>query len=284
MTRVAIVTDSAADLPPAVAAAQGIRVVPLEVSFGTERFRAGVDLSIDQFWERLTAPGAPFPTTAAPSPGDFLEVYKSCFEAGFDAIVTVDVSDLLSGTIKSARIARDMLPEREIHIVDSMSASMGVGVLAQLGAELAASGMSAAEIVKTLEARRDDLEVYVCLDTLEYLKRGGRISPAQAAVGGVLSLKPILTIKDGKVEALERVRTKAKVIDRTIELLARRTPERLAILRTGDADAEAFKARLLAAFPGTMDPAKVSIELVGASVGPHIGPDCLGAVALYPAQ
>ncbi|MHB8892417.1 MAG: DegV family protein, partial [Candidatus Limnocylindrales bacterium] len=200
MSRVAIVTDSVSDMQPDVAASFGIKVVPLVVSFGSESFRPNVDMTTDEFWARMTAPDAPFPTTAACSPGDFLTEFDAAFEGGAESVVCVNVSDQLSGTIKAARIAAGQRPDREIHVVDSRSASAGVGMLAQMGARLAADGKSGAEIAATLTDRQKDVDLYVALDTLEYLKRGGRISGARAAVGSMLSIKPIITVIDGVVE------------------------------------------------------------------------------------
>ncbi|MFM2106480.1 MAG: hypothetical protein RL338_1512 [Chloroflexota bacterium] len=281
MARVAIVTDSAADLSPARVKELGIHVVPLEVTFGNERLLAGVDLTIEAFWARMVAPDAPFPTTAAASPGQFKEAFEACFAAGAEAVVAVDVTEGLSATIKSARIARDMMPEREIHIVDSTSVSMATGILAEIGAEMAAAGKPAAEIASTLEARTKDLNLYVALDTLEYLKRGGRISPAAAAIGGLLSVKPIITVADRKVEVEERVRTRSKARARCVELLTARPVERLAVLHTTNAEVEEFRDALVAGLPGGIDRSKVTTDLVGASVGPHLGPGAVGAVLLY---
>jgi len=280
MARVAIVTDSAADLTPADARAAGITVVPLEVTFGTERFRAGVDLTTEEFWARMLAPEAPFPTTAAASPGDFRDAFEACFAAGAEAIVCVDIAETLSGTIRSARIAREMLPGREIEIVDSRTASMGVGLLALLAAELAAAGRSAPEIASAIEQRRDDIDLYVALDTLEYLRKGGRISGAQAAIGGLLSVKPIITVREGLVVTADRVRTRARARERCLELLTARPAERVSILHTMAPDVEAFRAELIRRMPGGIDPARVSIQPVGPSVGPHLGPGCLGGVVL----
>ena len=153
MSRVAIFTDSASDLDPAAAAAEGIAIVPLLVTFGSDTFKAGVDLSTAEFWERMVAPDAPFPKTAASSPGEFKDAYEAAFAAGAEAIVSIHVAGTLSGTIKSAQIARDMLPDREIHVVDSLGASMAEGILARMGVELAAEGRPAAEIAEILEAR-----------------------------------------------------------------------------------------------------------------------------------
>jgi DegV family protein with EDD domain len=280
VSRVAIFTDSASDLDPAEAAGSGIRVVPLLVSFGSETFRAGVELSPPDFWKRMTAPDAPFPTTAASSPGEFKEAYEAAFADGAEAIVSIHVAGTLSGTIKSAQIARDMLPDREIHVVDSLGASMGEGILCRMAVEMAAEDRSAEDIAETLQERAADITIYLTLDTLEYLKKGGRISGTQAAIGTLLSVKPIIMVKDGVVDTVDRVRTRGKARDRMVELAIERPIERLSILHTMAPDVEAFRLDILGQLPD-LDPDAVSIELVGASVGPHLGPGCIGVVALY---
>lgn len=281
MTRVAIVTDSASDLDPAEAAAAGIGIVPLLVNFGSQSFRAGVELSTAEFWTRMTAPDAPFPTTAASSPGEFKEAYEAAFASGADAIVSIHVAGTLSATIKSAQIARDMLPDREIHVIDSLGASMAEGMLAHMAVELAAEGRTAAEIAEILETRAPDMVMYVALETLEYLRKGGRISGAQAAIGTLLSVKPIIVVKHGVVETGDRVRTRSKARERLIELICQRPIERLAILHSVSPDVETFRDELLTRVPDAPAVEEVPIALVGASIGPHIGPGCVGAVALY---
>jgi len=281
VTRVAIVTDSASDLPPAAAAAAGIAIVPLVVNFGPQTFKAGVDLSTEQFWQRMTAPDAPFPTTAASAPGEFKAVYDKAFAEGAEAIVSIHVAGSLSATLKSAEIAKGLLPNREIHIVDSGSASMGEGILAQIGAEMAAQGTPAAEIARVLDDRKKDLDLYVALDTLEYLKKGGRISGARAAIGTLLSVKPIITIRDGVVETADKPRTRSKARERTIELLVQRPIERLAVLFTPPADADSFRKEVVTRAGSQLQAKNVSVQPVGASVGPHLGPGCVGAVVLY---
>ena len=280
MARVAIVTDSASDLTGAVAAERGIRVVPLYVSFGDAEFQAGVDLSTDEFWARMLAPDAPFPTTAAASPGDFQAAFEAEFAAGAEAIVCVTVGSKLSATLKSAQLAAKALPEREIHLVDSSSASMGVGLLVLQAADLAAAGLPAAEVASTVRARVTDVDLYVALDTIEYLRKGGRISPARAAIATVLSIKPIITVVDGVVETADKVRTRTKARARVIELLTAMPVERIAFLHSQAPDLDGFRAEVLARLPGGIDPRHVSTEVVGPSVGPHVGPGCVGAVVL----
>jgi DegV family protein with EDD domain len=283
LTRVAIFTDSASDMDPARAAASGIGIVPLLVNFGKDSFRAGVELSTADFWTRMTAPDAPFPTTAASSPGEFKEAYEAAFANGADAIVSIHVAGTLSGTIKSAQIARDMLPDREIHVIDSLGASMAEGILAEMAVDMAAEGRSAAEIAEILEARAPDMVMFVALETLEYLRKGGRISGAQAAIGTLLSVKPIIVVKHGVVETGDRVRTRSKARERVIEMVIERPVERLAILHTISPDVEAFRDELLARIPNAPRVEDVEIALVGPSVGPHLGPGCVGAVVMYKA-
>ena len=281
MTRVSIVTDSAADLTPAAAAAAGITVVPLEVSFGDQRFQAGVTLTTEAFWERVTAPGAPFPKTAAASAGDFQTTFERLFTEGAESIVCINVAGTLSGTVKSSTIARDQLPDRDIHVIDSGSASMGEGILAQVAAEMAAAGRPGAEIAATIDDRKTDLDLYVALDTLEYLKRGGRISGAQAAIGTLLSVKPIITVRDGLVETVDKPRTRSRARERVLQLLTERPAERVAILHTMADDVAGFRAELIRRLPGGIAGEHVSVQPVGPSVGPHLGPGAIGAVVLY---
>ena len=280
MQRVAIFTDSASDMDPREAEASGITIVPLIVNFGPDSYKAGVDLSMEAFWERMLAPDAPFPTTAAAAPGEFKDAYEAAFAAGAEAIVSIHVASSLSGAIKSAQIARDMLPDREIHVVDSQGASMAEGLLCRMGVELAAEDRSAAEIAETLESRAGDMIMVVALETLEYLKKGGRISGAQAAIGTLLSVKPIILVKDGVVETADRVRTRSKARERVLEIITEHPIERLSILHTQAPDIEAFRQAVLERVPD-LDPAQVTIELVGASVGPHLGPGCVGAAVMY---
>lgn len=280
MARVAIFTDSASDLDPAEAAASGIHIIPLAVSFGSETFKAGTELSGPAFWERMTAKDAPFPTTAASSPGEFKEAYEAAFDDGAEAVVSIHVAGTLSGTIKSAQIARDMLPDREIHVVDSLGASMAQGILARMGIELAEADVPAEEIAAELEARAPDMRMYVALETLEYLRKGGRISGTQAAIGSLLSVKPIIMVKHGEVTTADRVRTRSKARERLLELIFERPIERIAILHTVAPDVEEFRAEILRRLPD-IDPETVTVELVGASVGPHLGPGCVGAAVMY---
>ena len=283
MGRTAIVTDSTADLTTEMAAAASVRVVPLYVRFGTEEFQAGVDLSTEQFWTRLLAPDAVIPSTAAPSPGTFKEAFEACFAGGADAIVCPLIGSKLSATLQSATLAAGLLPDREIHLIDTGSTSMSTGIAALLAAEMAAAGAAATEIADGVRDRLPDIDLFVAVDTLEYLKKGGRLSPTQAAIGTLLSFKPIITVRDGTVVSAERQRTRGKARERVIELITEKPLERIAILHTSTStreEVEAFRDRLVAQVPGGIDPGSVSTGLIGASTGPHLGPGLMGAAFL----
>jgi DegV family protein with EDD domain len=278
MSRVAILADSASDLSPEQAQQHNITVVPLLVSFGEREYRAGVDLPSEDFWRELTAPGAPFPKTAAAAPGTFRDAYESLFDAGADEIVYVGVGGKLSATVASANVAREMLPERNIHVVDSNTASMGTGLLAIHAAEKAAAGMSGEQVVAEVRKKLEKVKLYVALETLEYLKRGGRISAARAAIGSVLSVKPIITCEDGVVDTADRPRTRSRARERLLELLAATKPETIAVLHGQASDVEEF-AQDLARRTGVRRE-RMTVNLIGPSVGPHVGPGAYGAVTM----
>ena len=278
MSRVAIVTDSASDLPAERATAAGVTVVPLLVTFGEREFKAGVDMSYEDFWRELTAPGAPFPKTAAAAPGAFKDAFEGLFAQGYDEIVCINVGSKLSATMASAKVAREMMPDRAIHVVDSESATLGQGLLVLLAAQRAREGKSGAEIVDEVERRKHTLRLYLALETLEYLKRGGRISPARAAIGNVLSVKPIITIEDGVVETADKPRTRGKARARVLELLSTASPEMIAVIHGQAEDIEGFADELAKQNKFPRD--QVAIYLIGPSVGPHTGPGVYGAVIL----
>ncbi|HLY15505.1 MAG TPA: DegV family protein [Candidatus Limnocylindrales bacterium] len=280
MPTVAIVTDSASDLAPARAAELRITVVPLLVSFGSEEFQAGVGLSAEDFWARMTAPDAPFPKTAAASPAAFRDAFEAQFAAGADSVVCITVAASLSAAFKSATLGREMLPEREIHVIDSDTAAFGQALLAILGRDLAAAGRSAAEVAAEVRRRAPDVEAIVCLDTLEYLRRGGRISGPQAVLGTLLSVKPIIAIHNGKVDKIDQVRTRGKARERAIEYVASRPVERLAVFHCISPDLEEFRSAVIARV-GTVPADQVETAIVGPSIGPHLGPGAVGAAMLY---
>jgi DegV family protein with EDD domain len=285
LANVAVLTDSTADLTSQQAADAGITVVPLYVRFGAEEFRAGVDLSTEQFWQKLLAAGAAHPTTAAPSPGDFTKAFAAAFDAGADAIVCPTIGHKLSATFQAATLAAESMPDREIHVIDTGSTSMSTGIPALIAAEMARAGASAAEIDAEVRRRLPDVDLYVAVDGLDYLRKGGRLSAAQAVVGSMLSVKPIITVRDGTVTMADKQRSRAKARALVISNIAAGNVERLSILHTPTSSPEEiaeFCSQLLAAIPGGVEETRITSGLIGASTGPHLGPDLMGASFMRP--
>jgi DegV family protein with EDD domain len=278
---VAIVTDSGSDLTPAQLEDNRIVQVPLTVSFGSSSYLSPDEMTPEEFWRRLLEPGVPFPHSAAPSAGQFKQAFEQAFEGGADGIVCVTLAGTLSATVRSAEMAKDMLPGKEIHIVDSRTACMGIGALAMRGAGMAAQGFQAAQIAEELTRIRESVFLYVALETLDFLRKGGRISAAQAAIGGLLSVKPIITVVDGLVVAAERPRTRSKARARVIELLSEGPVAEAHVLYSPPAEVDDFRDELLAHLPAPA-PKLVTAQIIGPIIGTHVGPGVLGAVLVRP--
>ncbi len=274
---VAIVTDSGSDLSPELLAQHDIRQVPLSISFGSESFLVPDEMTPAVFWQRMCAPDSPFAHTAAPSAGQFKAAFEDAFDHGADAVVCVNLSETLSATIGSARMAAEMLPSREIHVVDSRSASLGIGALAIRGAIMARDGAVAADIAAVLTALREKTVFYVALETLEYLRKGGRISHVKAAIGGLLSTKPVMTIVDGMVVPVEQPRTRARARERLIQLMTERPLDELHILYSPPAEGDSLREELLARLPAP-GPSFVTAQVIGPLIGAHVGPGVYGGV------
>jgi len=276
--RIAIVTDSTSDLPADLRERDNIVVVPLDVHFGDEVFRDGVDLSTAAFMERLAA-SSTLPRTSQPSPARFEETFRR-LAADHDAIVAVLISAKLSGTLQSATLAaeavRDAIP---VEIVDSASGSMGLGLQAIRAAELARQGLAAPAIAAKLRAETTANPVVFFVDTLEFLQRNGRIGRAAALIGGVLQLKPLLRVDEGQVVPFERTRTRAKAIQGLVDFV-RELPQvtRIAALYTGHGDGAAFADRL-AAETG-IPRADIPAVQMGPVITSHVGPGAVG-VAVF---
>lgn len=200
---VKIITDSTADFTREEAAGLGLGVVHLRTRFGDEEYIDGVDITPHQFYEKLVESDV-LPTTSQPSPAEFEAAFASALEEAGE-VVAITISSALSGTYQSAVIAAEAFGGR-VRVVDSLSASIGEQVIVRRAVQLAAEGLSAAELAGRIEAERGDVCVLALLDTLEYLKRGGRISAAAAFAGGVLSIKPVVTLRDGAVALVGKAR------------------------------------------------------------------------------
>lgn len=211
MSKVKIVTDSTADLPKELASKHEIAVVPLKVIFNDEEpLRDGVDIETEQFYRRQVEKKE-YSRTSQPAPAEFYKVYSE-LSAGGGSIISIHLSSTLSGTCQSARTAREMLPEADIDVIDSKSASMGLGLIVLEAARAAGDGKTKKEILGLVNKMISSAQVYFVVDTLEYLARGGRIGKAQALLGTILSIKPLLCLKEGLVEPLEKIRGKSRAI------------------------------------------------------------------------
>lgn len=272
---VRIVTDSTADIPSPLAQELAIVVVPLNVQFGEAVFRDGVDLGTEEFFRRLVRSPV-LPTTSQPSAGAFLEVY-SRLAAERAEIVSLHISAKLSGTLNSAQVAKESLdvPCR-IELMDSQSASLGLGLTALAAARAAQAGASFQEVVALVRRRIDATTVLVFVDTLEYLQRGGRIGRAQAFLGGLLNVKPLLTLREGEIHPVERVRTRARALERLYEYAASYVQiEDLAVLHsTSPQEAQELRRRLGGLFPEQ----QVLLATYGPVIGTHLGPGAMGVV------
>ena len=260
---VRVVTDSLADLPPDLVTALDVTVVPLIVSFGLESFRDGIDITPEQFFARLTSEGT-LPKTAQPSVGAFGEVYAGLAAQGHD-ILSVHASGLLSGTLNSATQAAKEVAGVRIELVDTLSASLGEGLAVMAAARLAQAGASLEDATTAARDAASKVEIYFLLDTLEYLQKGGRIGKAQALLGALLSVKPILTLRDGEVHPFERARTKARALERIKDVVRARAPyAEMAILHATTPDEPTVMAEEL----GSLSP---GLPIITGSIGPVIG-------------
>jgi DegV family protein with EDD domain len=277
---VAIVTDSASDIPPDAAKKLGIAIVPVIVSFGSESFKVNEELSMDEFWARLTAPGAPFPKTAAPPPAAFTAAYDRAFAGGAQEILSVHVASKLSATYRNAEIAAADHPQsKNIHLVDTATASAAEGLLVARAYHRAQEGWKAPQIVAELGELIPKTHVIFFLDTLDYLKAGGRISPARAAIGGLLSVKPIIDIVDGEVITVDRPRTTAKARERLFEIIGSAPVQELTVLHSESPAIEDFRDELCARLPA-IAALKPGFVRAGAAIGPHTGPNGLGVALI----
>ena len=281
MSSIAVITDSDASLPADVAARHGIQQVPIIIQFGVESLRTEIDIDDVSLFARIDREGK-LPTTAAPSPGQFLEAYEAAFATGADAIVCLCVSSAISATYSAALAAKELLPGHTIEVVDTKVVSMAQGFMALAAAEAVRAGEDVAGAVAAALALGDRTHLFGAFSTLKYLAMSGRVGHLAAGFGNLLSVKPIVTMRDGKLDLLEKVRTRSKSLARVVELtgeaMAGRTIRQMAVLHVAVPDeAAAFEAQLRAALPC---PETILHAGLTAGLSVHTGAGMLGVVVV----
>jgi DegV family protein with EDD domain len=274
--RTKVVTDSTSDLPAEVVRELGITVVPALIQFGDKVYRDGIDLSTDEFYRRLQSSSV-MPKTSAPSPGTFKEVYSRLAQEA-DAIVSIHVSAKMSATYDAARVGSADL-KCPISIIDSQTASMACGLLVILAASAAREGASFSDIDALVRAAVPRTVTFGVFGTLEYLYKGGRIGRAQAFLGSILKLNPILAIQAGEILPIARVRTRPKAIERLCEIIRDSgIPQEMSVMSTTEPEeAEALAQQLAPIFP----PERMYRASIGPAVGTYVGPRAVGVSVIW---
>ena len=274
---VRIVTDSSADLPADEVARLGVEVVPLSIRFGTDEYTDGVDLSVDEFYDKL-ASSDDLPETAAPAPGAFEAAFRRQTEAGADAVVCIDLSSDLSATFQSAQNAA-RATDLDVRVVDSRSITSGLGTQVTAAAEAAAGGASADEVVALVENLVGRTHVIGALDTLDNLKKGGRIGGAQALLGSLLSIKPLLDISTGEVAEAGKARTRRKALEwLRDQVFAQPDVEHLCVSHGNATDLDDMLALLAPRYPADA----IRVGTIGPTIGTHGGPRVMGLTWVDP--
>ena len=277
---VRIVTDSSADLPAELAQQHQITVLPCYVMVDDQTLKDGVDIQADDFYRRLQA-GGPTPTTAQPTVADFQAVYQDLTSQG-DQVVSIHVSRKLSGTLNSAEQAKGSLDGEAVEIIDSRLAAMPLGLVVLEAAALAAEGGSHQEVAEKVRQGLDLHHGLFALDTLEFLQKGGRIGKAQAFLGSVLNVKPILRLHEGEAHPVERPRNRERAMHRLVELVKELGPvRRMAVIHSTDAERMAvLKQELIGLLPAD----QIIEARFGSTLGTYIGPDALGVAITQEAR
>lgn len=276
MAGVRIVTDSSCDLTDEEIEPFGVRVVPLSIRFGDEEFVDREQLDVHDFYRRMATSDV-LPETAAPSPGAFESAFRACADDGADAVVCVNLSSDLSATYQSARTAAGALGDLDVRVVDSKSITAGLGTQVLLAARAAADGADADDVVRLVEGLRPRTRVYGVLDTLDNLKKGGRIGGAQALLGSMLSIKPALDLSSGAVQEAGKPRTRKKALQWLADKVAEHGEvEQLAVMHGEAPDVDEFLDLLGQRY----DRDAIRVGHIGAVIGSHGGPRVIGACFL----
>jgi len=273
-----VVTDSTANISPDIRRKYGIEVVPLRVIFPDATYRDSVDLSVEDFYQKL-ATSTPLPTTSQPPVAEFEEVFERLTSAG-DSVLAVLISSKLSGTVASAEAAKQHLPDAPIHIFDSYQTSGPLHLMVEYACEQAAAGAALETIVAGLETLRSRIRTYFVVDTLEYLQKGGRIGGAAALAGSLLRLKPVLVLEDGAVDAWAKIRGKRKAVQVALESIREHvgtgaSVRAMVVHSQCEREAREFAQQAQKA----LQCPSIAISELSPVIGVHVGPGVLGATA-----
>jgi len=269
---VRVVTDSACDLPDDLIERNGIEVVPLTIRFGNEELIDRKELSTDEFWRRL-ADSDVLPETSAPSAGAFESAFRRMVEDGATGIICINLSSKLSATMQSAQVAAQAVQaDCPVVVIDSLMVSMGLGSLCLTAAQRAADGDSLESIVANVTDRRNRSKLYGTLDTLEFLKKGGRVGNARALLGSMLAIKPVLEVRDGVVEEAGKVRTRSKALRLLVDRVKEGPFENLSVLHGNAPDV----GELLDLLEPLAARDQIVVGQIGPVIGTHAGPRVIG--------
>ena len=276
--KLGIVTDSTSDLPQHLIDEHGLEVIPTILILDGKEYADGQGISREEFYARLPEMRSNYPTTAAPSIGDFAERYQKLFRAGYDHILSIHAAEQLTTIVNVARKTAEEFANR-ITVLDSGSLSLGLGFQVLAAAETAGHGLQAA--LDAVKSTRERVQVFAALDTMDNLRRSGRVSYAVAALGGLLSIKPVIELAEGVVKPISAVRTTLQANERMANLMsASGTMERLAILHTGaEARAKEFLSLMMGEISQSV-PRDILMANVTPVIGTHVGPRGLGFAAV----
>ena len=271
MGKIKIVTDSTSYMDKEYALEEKVSVVPLNYVFGGESFVEGFKGEFDEFFKKMETTDL-FPTTSQPAAGDFFQVYTKAFEEGYDEIIVIVLSSKLSGTYNSAILAKNMLEDKMISIIDSESAASNMRFLVEDAVNMAKEGKSGKEIVEFIEKKKKTMDILITPWTLEYLARGGRMSSLQSAIGNILNIKPIIKLIDGKLELLEKVRGRNNALTKVMSYIPDDV-EKISICHILNLEeALKIKGSLEKKYPQAI----ITVDDLGPVIGSHLGPKTIG--------
>jgi len=271
MSNIKIITDTTSYITKEFAEKHNLSIVKLNYTFEGETYKEGFPGEFDEFFHKLASTKL-FPTTSQPSTGEFMEEFTKALEEGYESIIVILLSSKLSGTYSNAMLAKKMLGDERISIIDSEQVASNLRFLVEDALNMAKIGKTKEEIVDHIESKKKKMSIYLTVDTLEYLKRGGRLSGVQSAIGDVLNIKPIIMLKDGELKLLEKVRGKSKAINSIVERIPE-SVEKISICHVlNEEEAQKLKEAIECRFSN----ADISIDELGPVIGCHVGPKAIG--------